>query len=149
MHRAFTRGLAAVIVLVTAGSLAAYAQPRFVRQLTAKYPNVSKSKLADCRTCHGTQPGQLNVYGKALRDSTLRFAAVEKLDSDHDGASNLKEIQALTFPGDPSDTPGKKQKGDKMPPDSLTEALADSAAQALPDSMRAKPASPDTVKIGG
>jgi hypothetical protein len=79
------RGLAAVIVLATAGSLTAYAQPRFLRQFTSKYPHAAGTKLADCATCHGKQPGSLNAYGKALRDSSLRFAAVERLDSDRDG----------------------------------------------------------------
>jgi hypothetical protein len=146
MHRT-VRVLAAVIVAVAAGSLA-YAQPRFMRQFTARYPATAKSKLADCRTCHTTQGSTLNPYGKTLRDSTLRFAAVEKLDSDRDGVSNLKEIQALTFPGDPDDTPGKKPKGDKTPPDSLAPALADSAAKALPDSLRPKPTPPDTAHCG-
>ena len=149
MHRMFTRVTAALILTVTAGALAATAQPRYVRSLIAKYPHVAKTKLADCRTCHiADQPGVLNAYGEALRDSTLRYAAVEKLDSDRDGARNLAEIQALTFPGEASDKPGKKQKGDKTPPDSLAPALADSAAKVLPDSLR-KPVPQDTTNHGG
>lgn len=148
MNRTFIRAAAALILAVCAGALAATAQPRYVRSLTTKYPHVAKTKLADCRTCHTEQAGVLNPYGKALRDSTLRFAAVEKLDSDRDGATNLKEIQALTFPGDAGDTPGKKQKGDKTPPDSLAPALVDSASRVLPDSLYT-PVPADTMKRGG
>jgi hypothetical protein len=148
MVRGVHRSVAAVIVLVTAGSLTAYAQPRFLRQFTSKYPHVANTKLGDCATCHAKQPGSLNAYGKALRDSTLRFAAVERLDSDRDGVSNVKEIEAHTFPGDPGDTPGRKPKGDKSPPDSLSQALTDSAAKSLPDSSGARPTPPDTAKGG-
>lgn len=40
----------------------------------------------------------------ALFTEALR--AVEMLDSDGDGHSNLEEIAARTFPGDPKDHPG-------------------------------------------
>lgn len=48
---------------------------------------------------------QLNAYGRAFRDAGEDFATIEPLDSDGDGAANLDEILALTFPGDANDAP--------------------------------------------
>lgn len=41
--------------------------------------------------------------GRAVDEKALR--AIEKLDSDKDGASNIVEIRAGTHPGDPKSKP--------------------------------------------
>ena len=70
-----------------------------------------------CDYCHQTyglkaphtQPVPLNSYGvayKAVGRTTASIQTIQNLDSDGDGKTNLEEIQALTFPGDPKDYPG-------------------------------------------
>ncbi|MBI5394121.1 MAG: choice-of-anchor D domain-containing protein [Verrucomicrobia bacterium] len=64
--------------------------------------------------CHTTptSPGPRNPYGSFLEDELLAgntivgaMTVAEPLDSDGDGFTNLAEILARTFPGDPSDFP--------------------------------------------
>ncbi|HVP80610.1 MAG TPA: GEGP motif-containing diheme protein, partial [Thermodesulfobacteriota bacterium] len=67
-----------------------------------------------CHQTYGTKaphtpPVPLNSYGadyKTVGRTTASFQAIQNLDSDGDGKTNLEEIQALTFPGDPRDYPG-------------------------------------------
>jgi hypothetical protein len=73
----------------------------------AKYPNIVGTRLDSCSLCH-TSPPTLNVYGAAYLAAgrnTAAFAAIENVDSDKDGWTNIQEIMALTFPGDPNDHP--------------------------------------------
>jgi hypothetical protein len=70
-----------------------------------------------CDTCHtltdyGNKPGNtVTAYGwdylKNGRNAAA-LAAIEKLDSDGDGAPNGAELAALTNPGDGQSLPGKK-----------------------------------------
>jgi hypothetical protein len=65
------------------------------------------TSLGSCITCH-TQPngkGGENNYGNDYKSSGHDFVAIEPLDSDGDGFSNLDEISAGFFPGDPSSKP--------------------------------------------
>src|SRR5205823_3527 len=121
--------VAAVLLLAASGALyrprTVYAYPAFFDVFQARYPAAAGSKLTqappstDCAlTCHRTGYGnehQLSRYGHDFRkhlqehpeltiDQT--FAALEALDSDGDGTSNVKEIKvSQTFPGDPNDRP--------------------------------------------
>jgi hypothetical protein len=70
------------------------------------YP--AATNLEACGTCHTsfTAPGALNPYGQAFfgafsGDPATAFAAIEALDSDGDGTSNIDEINTDTgfFPG--------------------------------------------------
>jgi hypothetical protein len=98
------------------------------------YPFAKSTKLDDCSLCHPggkigsktygscdychqtygtkvphTPPVPLNSYGDAYKTvgrTTASIQTIQGLDSDGDGKSNLEEIQALTFPGDPKDYPG-------------------------------------------
>ncbi|MBI2912525.1 MAG: hypothetical protein HYY03_01235 [Chloroflexi bacterium] len=68
------------------------------------------SKLDSCTTCHLADFSGKNPYGLALvaqggGDINVRLAAVESLDSDGDGVSNIAEINARTWPGDAADYP--------------------------------------------
>ncbi len=73
----------------------------------------SEIRKAKCALCHLDDKGKksLNVYGKLLQKKKVEpgsFKAVEKLDADKDGYSNLDEIKAGTLPGDPKSKPAKK-----------------------------------------
>jgi hypothetical protein len=75
------------------------------------------AKAMPCLVCHDKMPATrtgLNPYGvdigkaaagKAIDAKVL--AAVEKIDSDKDGFSNIDEIKAGTRPGDPNSKPKK------------------------------------------
>jgi len=75
-----------------------------------KYPHIIGSRIDRCVLCHVSESGGIlrNAYGDAWqaagKDYTS-FAAIEALDSDLDGYSNLAEITALTYPGNRFDFP--------------------------------------------
>jgi hypothetical protein len=103
------------------------ARPAYRRALVDLLNLPAASRLNDCRTCHlPPKPGAdesdrpHNPFGarlKAVRaelrkagkphDITARLLAVAAEDSDGDGAANLLELLAGTFPGDPADRPGE------------------------------------------
>ncbi len=100
--------LSALLLALLAPS-SAHAFSSYLNSFNATY-GTSQTRLDNCNTCHGATTSTWNPYGTDLRarissgiDAAL--TAVETLYSDMDGFSNLTEIQALTFPGDPSDKP--------------------------------------------
>ncbi len=64
--------------------------------------------MGSCITCHVNLDGKggINSYGNHWKAYGRNFAAVELLDSDSDGFSNIDEIISGTWPGDASSTPG-------------------------------------------
>ena len=77
------------------------------------------SRLDTCETCHSDRK-QTNAFGYDLKsafegkklteaEATERLQAmlktIEELDSDGDGYSNIEEVTARTFPGNPDDHP--------------------------------------------
>lgn len=83
------------------------------------------SRLDTCETCH-TSRRRTNAYGSDMMSSfvgamgptqgelteaealeAIRFMlrSVEQLDSDGDGYSNIDEVAARSFPGNPADSP--------------------------------------------
>ena len=94
--------------------------PRLAMRTFNAYYGTEDQRLDDCATCH-TSGRSLNKYGVAVRaaitnvdasieDEQVRLlnaalAAVEELDSDGDGFTNIVEINSGTFPGDESDLP--------------------------------------------
>ena len=83
------------------------------------------TRLDTCSTCHSFGR-RTNVYGsevksalrQAIGDNSMQLTEgqavekfvdsmndIEELDSDGDGFSNVDEIAARTFPGDPDDHP--------------------------------------------
>jgi hypothetical protein len=82
-------------------------------EFNAKY-GTSGTRLDTCGICHVNPAGggPRNLYGAAFQSESvhssnpaLAFSNIEPLDSDGDGYSNIAEITALTFPGDPNDHP--------------------------------------------
>ena len=88
----------------------AYANQGAFNDFNAKYPF---NTIAGCTICHTQTGPPTNPYGSALkaRGGTANnipnsvFVAVENLDSDGDGATNIQEINAGFYPGDPTSTP--------------------------------------------
>ncbi|MEW6398963.1 MAG: ammonia-forming cytochrome c nitrite reductase subunit c552 [Bacillota bacterium] len=95
-------------ILALLGAATAYAKAAYVNSLVSAYPNLKGSKLAGCVTCH-TSDLKLNRYGADLAAAGMDYRKVEGTDSDRDGFSNLAEIKALTFPGDPTSKPAASQ----------------------------------------
>jgi len=122
-------------MVMTTPALAAYSShqnDRDVNNFLTVYPFAKSTKLDDCSLCHPgspngksgscdychqtyglkephTQPVPLNSYGNAyvaVGRTPSSIQTIQNLDSDGDGKTNLEEIQALTFPGDPKDYPG-------------------------------------------
>jgi len=129
-------------VAILASSLVAQANPKLQKAFLAKYGVATGTKLAKCGTCHTAKAPALNPYGKDLKAAQAKaahakFEAVEKRDSDQDGAPNLAEIKALTLPGDPKDKPAAAAADSTA--DSTAAAPKDSAAKAEPDSGAKSP----------
>lgn len=82
--------------------LAGRAEATVANQAAAKKATPS-AKGISCKTCHQNpigRGGDLNPYGAALQKNKLDFKALESQDSDGDGVSNGKEIEAGTNPGE-------------------------------------------------
>jgi hypothetical protein len=104
--------VALVIVVVLLASTIAWAFPTYLKTFTDTYkvkPNSALGK-ASCATCHlaKDKTDKFNPYGQDLKKvlaggkvSKAALAKIEKLDSDKDGVSNIKEIKAGTLPGNP------------------------------------------------
>ena len=84
------------------------AAPGDLSSAVAKYPILSGSSLQTCDLCHTASVPNLNPFGAAYKANgrnNAAFGAIENLDSDGDGFTNIQEINALTFPGNPSSKP--------------------------------------------
>src|SRR5512134_2057268 len=118
--------LAAVVLVLGFGGIALANDGAFA-DFNAQYPG----KSYGCSLCH-TSPPATNPYGTALvgqgatgaNITAAMFIAVEPLDSDGDGATNLEEITAGTLPGDPTSFP--------PPPPPAFEVTAPAAAESVP-----------------
>lgn len=108
MHR-LTK-LALLAVAIAAAPLAAQARSSFLSTFNSTY-GTSNTALDTCNLCHPSGTSSFNAYANDLRAANIAsnvssaLRAVENLDSDGDGATNLVEINALTFPGDPRSVP--------------------------------------------
>ncbi|HHB90614.1 MAG TPA: hypothetical protein ENK60_04830, partial [Anaerolineae bacterium] len=106
--------LAGFVVLLLAGAFLFWPQSQadvvqaksnYLTSFVDTYPHTAGTQLDSCNTCHPSVP-DLNPYGEDYRSHGHNFQAIELLDSDGDGYSNIEEINALTFPGDPNSHPG-------------------------------------------
>jgi hypothetical protein len=82
------------------------ARQSYLSTFETTYP-AAGSRIDECNLCHNSPGGggARNPYGLSYASSGRKFAAIENIDSDGDGYTNLQEIQSLTFPGDANDHP--------------------------------------------
>lgn len=109
-----------LLVLALALLLAntAWSRSAYLSDFNARY-GTPNTKLDDCATCHVTKSNR-NPYGadleRALKthgfDTTVSLESIESDDADGDGASNILEITARTWPGDSSDVPSLPVEGE-------------------------------------
>lgn len=117
------RRLTLVLVAVLIGiAIIAMATPALHTAFMNAYHPKAGSALAKagCVTCHVKMGSTaLNPYGMELKGKPKTAAslkAIEKMDADKDGFSNMAEIKAGTLPGDPKSHPAKPGKPGKTPP---------------------------------
>ncbi|WP_321418221.1 hypothetical protein [uncultured Methanomethylovorans sp.] len=111
-----------LVLIVLIGLPIAAARPTYFAAFKEKY-NTSGTKLDTCNTCHTSGGGSpRNLYGLAFFDSGHDFIAIETLDSDNDGFTNIAEINALTFPGDANDNPQSNSNTNEKPITTATNA---------------------------
>jgi hypothetical protein len=92
----------------------AHAFSSYLTAFNSRY-STGGTVLNTCQLCHNTSPPTLsfNAYGLNVQDQVVNLgnpiatglANIEPLDSDADGYSNIVEINARTFPGDPNSHP--------------------------------------------
>jgi hypothetical protein len=101
------RKLALAIALVMGSVATAYSIGGYLTQFENKYPAASGTQIDSCSLCHTdiSQSSARNSYGAAFGSNSHNFAAIESLDSDGDGFTNLQEISAKTFPGNAGSKP--------------------------------------------
>ncbi|HSM29142.1 MAG TPA: PKD domain-containing protein [Woeseiaceae bacterium] len=104
-----------VLAVALLASHDAYAWPSCTDVFAATYPNSTTEDNGGCQTCHQSSGGggNFNMYGSDLRSNGASgagpactgvnfaavLAAIESLDSDGEGNSNIVEIEANTQPG--------------------------------------------------
>jgi len=93
-------------MLVVASFVVVFAKTSYLGTFNTLYGTDSKT-LDTCTTCHGASYS-FNSYGADVKtkktqlgDLTAALRAVESWDSDKDGDTNIIEIEAGTFPGNP------------------------------------------------
>jgi hypothetical protein len=96
--------------LVLGISILSDARPFRLDDFNARYGTLGTA-LDTCLTCHITPTPVVgnslrNRYGTHLFGLNYNYALVEPFDSDGDGFTNVAEITARTFPGDPNSRPG-------------------------------------------
>jgi uncharacterized protein (DUF305 family) len=88
----------------------AHALGSYLTAFNTRYPASTLGSSMGCALCHpNNNTSSFNAYGNAMKAKTgtsdARLAAIESLDSDGDGFTNLKEIQANTDPSSASSHP--------------------------------------------
>ncbi len=96
--------LATGLIMVNQPPQVAQAQFSDLMAAQSQYSNIAGTDLGACALCHTATFG-FNSYGEAYKSSDKDFVGIENQDSDGDGFTNLEEIMALTFPGDPASMP--------------------------------------------
>jgi hypothetical protein len=112
-------GIVLALLVVVGFTTWAAALPQMTAHLRTLYkPTVGTdfAKAMPCKVCHTSTPAlktNLNAYGLDLQKAAkgtyndAGFKAIEGLDSDKDGYTNVVELRAGTLPGDPNSKPKK------------------------------------------
>src|SRR5512139_3016804 len=96
--------LAAVIGTATLAT--AYGVGSYMTSFETTYPAAAGSSIDTCTLCHtSSSGGSRNSYGSAYASNGYSYKAIESLDSDGDGFTNIQEINAKTFPGSATSKP--------------------------------------------
>jgi hypothetical protein len=128
------------LTLVLGFAVIASANNGALADFNAQYPGNSYG--GSCSICHTSAP-TTNPYGTDLADFGATggnilaetFVAVEGLDSDGDGYTNIQEINTGTFPGDRASHPGitigiiAPNGGEVIPSGSIFTILYDAPAE--------------------
>ncbi|MCB0229006.1 MAG: hypothetical protein KDH90_07735, partial [Anaerolineae bacterium] len=94
--------LVALAALVLRKPEPVQATSNFMTVFAETYPDTAGTRLNACQLCHTSEAmPALNAYGSAYQTHGHNLTAIEPLDSDGDGWSNITEIMAATWPGDP------------------------------------------------
>src|SRR5574341_473607 len=95
MNKKLTTVLLLFTVVVLIGLQEALALSGYLNSFNTKY-GTSSSRLDTCGLCHidPAGGGPKNSYGTDFTNYSHNFTAIEKLDSDKDGYSNIVEIRA-------------------------------------------------------
>ena len=121
-----------VFILGFAGSV--LANQAALDTFNGQYPGTSYG----CNLCHKAAIPATNPYGAdlALPVTAQQLIAIENIDSDGDGATNIDEINAGTFPGNPKSKPKpifvtitSPNGGEIIPSGSTFTILYDAAAE--------------------
>ncbi len=104
------RKISFMLLLLTAAALVgvpeALAFPGYLDSFNTTYPSAVGTRIDNCLLCHNSlSGGSRNGYGTDFGNNSHNFTAIEPLDSDGDGFTNIVEINNLTFPGNASDFP--------------------------------------------
>jgi hypothetical protein len=119
-----------------------------INNARTKYPNIVGTKLDSCSLCHTSNIPGLNPYGqdyKANGRNMAALGAIEPIDSDKDSFTNIREIMAVTFPGDASDFP--KTNTSTPPATSLPTATRTPTATFLPTATSTRPPGPTATSV--
>lgn len=105
MQRIFK--LIAVLVMLAIVAPLANAMSAYLYNFNNTYPAAAATLGQNCTLCHAIPEGggPPNPYGADYAAFGYSFSDIEQLDSDNDGYTNIQEIQALTYPGDPTSHP--------------------------------------------
>ena len=104
MRKVFLICVMVIFSTIIAGQ-SVYALPAFYKMFKSKY-----KWRSGCNVCHFSKKGgdSPNPYGRAFLHNGMNlstFTRIEKTDSDKDGFSNIAELIARSYPGDPESTP--------------------------------------------
>jgi hypothetical protein len=105
-------GMGVTLILAAAVAVALPSDQMVFQETYAPKEGTALAR-AGCLVCHAKTPPtkDLNPYGRDYLSKKTRDAAalkaIENLDSDKDGFTNIAEIRAGTLPGDPSSKPSK------------------------------------------
>ncbi|MEE9910796.1 MAG: hypothetical protein K4571_03645 [Deltaproteobacteria bacterium] len=96
--------ISVLLIIMMVGS--AVALNSYLVAFRAQYAGTTGSALDTCNLCHpGGNTGSLNSYATAYANAGYIYTAIENVDSDGDGFTNIVEINARTFPGDATSFP--------------------------------------------